>query len=117
MARRTLFQFHKGTIRTLFTPGFRAFRMYFNSIKVRLELIPADGRIGSATFQFHKGTIRTHQSNLHAYTNEFQFHKGTIRTGIAGQDEPEFLIFQFHKGTIRTISAPRGWSVPTISIP
>ena len=56
----SLFQFHKGTIRTLSlsTPFFPFF--YFNSIKVQLEhaadfVIPELDSI----FQFHKGTIRT----------------------------------------------------------
>ena len=53
------FQFHKGTIRTLFKSDVSDFPL---------------------PFQFHKGTIRTVRQQ---YTNEcisFQFHKGTIRT-------------------------------------
>ena len=52
------FQFHKGTIRTLF-----------------------EGRdnIEDETFQFHKGTIRTVGAHISG-RRPFQFHKGTIRT-------------------------------------
>ena len=32
---------------------------YFNSIKVRLERAAAGASAGGAPFQFHKGTIRT----------------------------------------------------------
>ena len=55
-----VFQFHKGTIRTL-SP-----QKAYHSIGL---------------FQFHKGTIRTHVLNNHHRRNQlFQFHKGTIRT-------------------------------------
>ena len=54
------FQFHKGTIRTLF---------------------PRCNNPVPVVFQFHKGTIRTDLSHRHMFTaNVFQFHKGTIRT-------------------------------------
>ena len=33
--------------------------IYFNSIKVRLELVEPDDLRYSYEFQFHKGTIRT----------------------------------------------------------
>ena len=56
------FQFHKGTIRTpMPTPSF-ARMYYFNSIKVRLERFIERAAGGAATFQFHKGTIRTIQA-------------------------------------------------------
>ena len=59
----SLFQFHKGTIRT----SLLAVHTYLTNV-----------------FQFHKGTIRTKPDE----TNEnslfiFQFHKGTIRTTLA----------------------------------
>ncbi len=58
----TLFQFHKGTIRT--TP---------NGADI--------SRV--ATFQFHKGTIRTIVGEICMPSfHEFQFHKGTIRTHL-----------------------------------
>ena len=55
-----LFQFHKGTIRTLF---------------------PRCNNPVPVVFQFHKGTIRTSVSSfLQPCWSLFQFHKGTIRT-------------------------------------
>ena len=53
------FQFHKGTIRTIRAAGFRLLDMYFNSIKVRLELSVLFCVFAIVIFQFHKGTIRT----------------------------------------------------------
>ena len=54
-----LFQFHKGTIRTL-RPALpvRGLR-HFNSIKVQLEPKPQAVNALKRLFQFHKGTIRT----------------------------------------------------------
>ena len=78
----TLFQFHKGTIRTLLTNLMLMALLNFNSIKVRLEH-NADKALGIAAgvFQFHKGTIRTHLCLwLIISFWLFQFHKGTIRT-------------------------------------
>ena len=55
-----IFQFHKGTIRTVI------------STLQNDRLNP---------FQFHKGTIRTHiDVQIDALVSVFQFHKGTIRT-------------------------------------
>ena len=56
----TLFQFHKGKIRTL---------IIYRAI------------VRGSRFQFHKGTIRTSPPSSPLPTpSEFQFHKGTIRT-------------------------------------
>ena len=55
----SLFQFHKGTIRTLAPLALDAALMHFNSIKVQLELVPSTSYPNTQTFQFHKGTIRT----------------------------------------------------------
>ena len=62
-----IFQFHKGTIRTIL-PLIR-FRRHrnFNSIKVQLEPVFEDFLLSTQVFQFHKGTIRTkvlHQGYL-----------------------------------------------------
>ena len=55
--------------------------LYFNSIKVRLELSVSPEADYNSLFQFHKGTIRTQRCIAEEpFTNEFQFHKGTIRT-------------------------------------
>ena len=54
---------------------------YFNSIKVRLELVNKITNRKFRLFQFHKGTIRTGSPVVtRAGAPEFQFHKGTIRT-------------------------------------
>ena len=55
----TLFQFHKGTIRTLLLRNGRRLHLDFNSIKVRLEQGLRPERRIIPAFQFHKGTIRT----------------------------------------------------------
>ena len=78
----SIFQFHKGTIRTSVCKGNTLF----------------------SEFQFHKGTIRT---LIHLFLPItifwFQFHKGTIRTRSPASACRSIPLFQFHKGTIRTI--------------
>ena len=56
--------------------------IYFNSIKVQLELYDTFIFHLLFLFQFHKGTIRTSKSIIDAAdaSVRFQFHKGTIRT-------------------------------------
>ena len=54
-----LFQFHKGTIRTLPKCSRLTIVVYFNSIKVRLERSGDSDEYIVREFQFHKGTIRT----------------------------------------------------------
>ena len=100
----TLFQFHKGTIRTALHPLslLRVLRC-FNSIKVRLEPAGSAGRFTASLFQFHKGTIRTRTFKCKVRRrNMFQFHKGTIRTEVSALLCGFYCLFQFHKGTIRT---------------
>ena len=56
-----LFQFHKGTIKTI----------VMLSMKVLILML----------FQFHKGTIKTRNSVIYySFKPQFQFHKGTIKT-------------------------------------
>ena len=55
-----LFQFHKGTIRTIILRVFFQQVNYFNSIKVQLEQKCKRVLRRQNLFQFHKGTIRTH---------------------------------------------------------
>ena len=57
------FQFHKGTIRTESDINFDNQIDYFNSIKVRLELLRNMDLNQFPKFQFHKGTIRTKKIN------------------------------------------------------
>ena len=53
------FQFHKGAIETLAIDNTPNDIITFNSIKVRLKLLP-DARPGARSgFQFHKGAIET----------------------------------------------------------
>ena len=55
--------------------------LYFNSIKVRLELSGFLNFLFSLLFQFHKGAIRTYSRvAIAALQQVFQFHKGAIRT-------------------------------------
>ena len=57
----TVFQFHKGAIRTMLGFYLIGTNLYFNSIKVRLELKKEfPNEVCSVTFQFHKGAIRTY---------------------------------------------------------
>ena len=55
------FQFHKGTIRTRITAeAYQQAFANFNSIKVQLERLPTSRlSVVVLVFQFHKGTIRT----------------------------------------------------------
>ena len=55
----SLFQFHKGTIKT--------------------EQVANNMKVGQA-FQFHKGTIKTYVATGKLLNSLFQFHKGTIKT-------------------------------------
>ena len=65
------FQFHKGAIRTFLAEEFQVTLVdYFNSIKVRLELLVRDSfSSGSTAFQFHKGAIRTQKADC--YFNDY----------------------------------------------
>ena len=76
-----LFQFHKGTIKTLTDSVPISKESYFNSIKVRLKHEPSAYNVDSLLFQFHKGTIKTIVGQGIANAAQtFQFHKGTIKT-------------------------------------
>ena len=54
-----LFQFHKGTIKTILIMLTRYYSANFNSIKVRLKRQGFEGDYYPSKFQFHKGTIKT----------------------------------------------------------
>ena len=54
-----LFQFHKGTIKTVCTFRLQKASSYFNSIKVQLKPDSVPVPEFDALFQFHKGTIKT----------------------------------------------------------
>ena len=56
----TIFQFHKGTIKTCARHTFATMMLtHFNSIKVRLKPLSLAEKGRSSSFQFHKGTIKT----------------------------------------------------------
>ena len=54
-----LFQFHKGTIKTVLFHLAALMCLDFNSIKVRLKQIIYYFYVLGCIFQFHKGTIKT----------------------------------------------------------
>ena len=98
-----LFQFHKGTIRTILVVVLVDEDHDFNSIKVRLEL---DGISSSVDKKLNFNSIKVRLEPTGPFANEkvttFQFHKGTIRTNNYLVSDDKLYIFQFHKGTIRT---------------
>ena len=121
------FQFHKGTIKTVWTKARHAALSHFNSIKVQLRH-KRRRLVASAwiSFQFHKGTIKTPAgpsvptflANFNSIKVQlrrkrdrkpigwgfvFQFHKGTIKTQPRDVGKGAATLFQFHKGTIKTI--------------
>ena len=77
----TLFQFHKGTIRTIVLFHSLIILVYFNSIKVQLELIfPSDEIKTQLNFNSIKVQLELTTLFLYSVSVIFQFHKGTIRT-------------------------------------
>ena len=56
------FQFHKGTIKTKYTAFSVSLNGYFNSIKVQLKRSRKRVYAAETRFQFHKGTIKTYLS-------------------------------------------------------
>ena len=113
-----LFQFHKGAIRTLLPVVPLVVLLYFNSIKVRLELLIATILIKSLSdFNSIKVRLEPSCSTSHNVVARFQFHKGAIRTQVSTKEFSLNLIFQFHKGAIRTF-IPLIFMLPfNISIP
>ena len=80
-ASETLFQFHKGSIKTQAGRLTEIIHDCFNSIKVRLRLRMSPVELKKLTFQFHKGSIKTiRQHHRPPRTPPFQFHKGSIKT-------------------------------------
>ena len=55
----SLFQFHKGTIKTVLYLVLSLFLVPFNSIKVQLRRSTVHNLFHKICFQFHKGTIKT----------------------------------------------------------
>ena len=79
----TLFQFHKGAIRTSGRTAVDLFQYDFNSIKVRLEQIRLlNPRHQFAHFNSIKVRLELIKVLIYALTLIFQFHKGAIRTSV-----------------------------------
>ena len=77
----SIFQFHKGAIRTTLAVDKLEEIEYFNSIKVRLE--PASLELAQADFEnFNSIKVRLELFPYHPCEGQqrFQFHKGAIRT-------------------------------------
>ena len=58
---KSIFQFHKGTIKTQPSIGLLSYTQNFNSIKVRLKHEYHRHNLYQRPFQFHKGTIKTYR--------------------------------------------------------
>ena len=77
----SLFQFHKGAIRTAQSALFAAQRGNFNSIKVRLEHSDSkDNSDSDSNFNSIKVRLERRRKTKNRANNPFQFHKGAIRT-------------------------------------
>ena len=93
--------------------------MYFNSIKVRLELRFLLGfLLLGLGFQFHKGTIRTNHP-VYLLDKQTDFNSIKVRLELSALHLFAFLVelFQFHKGTIRTRDKLFSFLSSHISIP
>ena len=93
----SIFQFHKGTIRTSYIAAHRS---------------------SLTKFQFHKGTIRTRQAALQEDGKDGDFN--SIKVRLEQEHDGCALAegqFQFHKGTIRTLCRTRNVAAHIISIP
>ena len=78
----TVFQFHKGTIRTRLPTVSSRSTLNFNSIKVQLERQQLHFRRQDRR-NFNSIKVQLEPANVyHSFLSyyEFQFHKGTIRT-------------------------------------
>ena len=85
------FQFHKGTIRTVYPLWESSRSDNFNSIKVQLEpSIPSHQCPLSTVFQFHKGTIRTHHDPI---SNRGVLHFNSIKVQLELSKIENFRIF------------------------
>ena len=99
----TIFQFHKGTIRTWWCLMSSVWWCHFNSIKVRLE--PAEKFYKAVShLDFNSIKVRLEHSPLLMVVRTLTYFnsiKVRLEQGYVRLDDGEML-FQFHKGTIRT---------------
>ena len=101
-----LFQFHKGTIKTLGWIKDEVLATHFNSIKVRLKLrLITIVFLLVLIFQFHKGTIKTFGlfPRTVVVSRNFNSVKVRLKLNIQLGEIITAHIFQFHKGTIKTV--------------
>ena len=90
----------------------------FNSIKVRLEQLPANPPSAPPNnFNSIKVRLEPHCPKDYSLLPLFQFHKGAIRTCVFTITLVVSSKFQFHKGAIRTEERKAGYSEDGISIP
>ena len=75
----TVFQFHKGAIRTESTDLVGQYIHHFNSIKVRLEPDRKGIMQIITVFQFHKGAIRTESTDL---VGQYIHHFNSIKVRL-----------------------------------
>ena len=135
-----IFQFHRGSIKTLICPvKYKEYQYFnsikvrlrhdprvisviaqtsFNSIKVRLRLCYQFRRTEKCVFQFHKGSIKTFAAFLLLINQHCCFNSIKVRLrpdrmfyGICA------LWFQFHKGSIKTYTGPYPSHLFLVSIP
>ena len=92
---------------------------HFNSIKVRLNRVPARDGFADSRFQFHKGTIKP---SIDKVPNRLHFHFNSIKVRLnlvyILHSYVSKVQFQFHKGTIKPFSVSFVYSnFYSISIP
>ena len=101
---RKIFQFHKGTIRTLHQTSALSRNPHFNSIKVRLERVLLPVLMHNSS-HFNSIKVRLEPSpGAGLIPAIFYFNSIKVRLEPAPGDAcvPARRLFQFHKGTIRT---------------
>ena len=97
-----LFQFHKGTIKTVHFLYLIILYFNFNSIKVRLKLISALLLTNLWYFNSIKVRLKPSSRTRHpSFCQDFNSIKVRLKRSCSiGIDRSK--IFQFHKGTIKT---------------
>ena len=105
------FQFHNGTIKTLWKAENNTylylFQFHNGTIKTVTNIIT---HLPDLRFQFHNGTIKTSSPSASiAVLLRFQFHNGTIKTLISQIVNFCQSKFQFHNGTIKTLCLQGDW--------
>ncbi len=112
------FQFHKGAIKSDDGSVEKAYLYRFNSIKVRLKVVPLIFGLLLFLFQFHKGAIKSRgYTTIRAQNARFQFHKGAIKRAALRSRRPALCRFQFHKGAIKRSEDAGKFDNTLVSIP